>query len=115
MATVIFEGMKSKPRPKCPWYGFGKAGGSPCPLFMDTHGNQCPWHDFHDACPCEMEMRGETPDAAICELAVRGVLKLDLSSITVFADECNGHPTQADHWSDYVMSDKCPRPTIELR
>lgn len=110
--TVIFEGMRPKPRPKCPWYGFGKAGASNCPLLMDTKGNQCPWHDYREACPCEMEIAGDAPDASVCARAAREVPKHDLAFLTVFADECNGHPTQANNWAEYVMSDKCPRPRV---
>ncbi len=96
-------------RTLCAWRGFGLVTCGDQPLLIDTGGNQCPWRgSSSEACPCEMEVSGESPNAEVCHLAHEARAGNDLPGITVWPHEMPAG-VSADRWLEYVSSPSCPR------
>lgn len=95
------------PRKKCSWYGFAKTQVGSTLLLCDTQGNQCPWHNWDQACPCEMEILGVEPNATVCQRSIHETKLVDLSKVMVYPRNETGVP--ADLWEEYIMSERCLR------
>jgi hypothetical protein len=101
-----------KPRYKCPFYGFHSAMGR---MLMDQRGNECA--SFVDSySPCQMKIRGETPEWDKCPLNKGEDLSILDNRLVVFPDEF--WPKWAESWKGitfgkwrkYIMDEKTERP-----
>ncbi len=111
----------NKPRPACPFYGFGMPLGR---VMMDTEGNQCALvRGSHS--PCAMEMNGQTPDWNKCssednEALIEEFDKMTEKHLRVAPKEFwpdgksswKGLPFKT--WKEYVMGNQVERPSVPM-